>query len=122
MTLNHGSSESESKECWLSFKNILFGACNDLLSINRPFQRHEWLSEDTILMIGELKSSERRDGNLWTTIHRLIRKDRRIYIAKKAFEIDRDMKDNRTFDVYKKLKHFCSAKVFKPHQIAAPRE
>ncbi|XP_065318818.1 uncharacterized protein LOC135926815 [Gordionus sp. m RMFG-2023] len=24
------------------------------------------------------------------------------------------MKDNRTFDVYKKLKHFCSAKVFKP--------
>ncbi|CAK9296681.1 unnamed protein product [Gordionus sp. m RMFG-2023] len=114
MALHEITSESDSTEtCWSSFKSILFGACNDLPNINSSPPRHEWLSEDTVLLIAELKSHERRDGDLWITIHRLLRRDRRIFIAKKAFEIDRDMSENRTFDAYKKLKHFCNARVFK---------
>ncbi|XP_065315359.1 uncharacterized protein LOC135924235 [Gordionus sp. m RMFG-2023] len=115
MTAREITSESVSTEaCWSSFKSILFGACNDLPNINGSPSSHEWLSDDTVLLIAELRSLDRRDGALWTTIHRLLRRDRRIYIAKKAFEIDRDIRENRTFDAYKKLKLFCSERVFKP--------
>ncbi|CAK9294692.1 unnamed protein product [Gordionus sp. m RMFG-2023] len=108
------SSESQSvEECWASFKNNLFDACNHLPNINNSPPRQEWLIDNTIRMIAQLKLQGERDGHLWTSIHRLLRRDRRIFIAKKAFQIDRDMKENRTFDVYKKLNYFCKAKVFK---------
>ncbi|XP_065323714.1 uncharacterized protein LOC135930848 [Gordionus sp. m RMFG-2023] len=95
------SSESQSvEECWASFKNNLFDACNHLPNINNSPLRQEcstlqeWLSDDTIRMIAQLKLQEERDGHLWTSIHRLLRRDGRIFIAKKAFEIDRDMREN----------------------------
>ncbi|XP_065320651.1 craniofacial development protein 2-like [Gordionus sp. m RMFG-2023] len=80
------SSESQSvEECWASFKNNLFDAYNHLPNINISPPRQEWLSDDTTRMIAQLKLRGERDGHLWTSIHRLLRRDRRIFIAKKGF-------------------------------------
>ncbi|XP_065323112.1 uncharacterized protein LOC135930260 [Gordionus sp. m RMFG-2023] len=100
------------EECWMLFKGDIHEASKVLVT-NNSLARNEWISTNTLQKIEELRSSNCFDRELWKIIQRSLRSDRRIFTARKAYEIDVDMRGNRLFDAYNKLKHFCKSKIFR---------
>ncbi|CAK9297129.1 unnamed protein product [Gordionus sp. m RMFG-2023] len=99
------------EECWSDFKSAIFHAYNNLNHSQIP--KREWLSANTKNLILSIKNDSSRNLELWKRIQRLLRSDRRIFLAKRAEEIEIDMRNNKTHDAYKKLKHFCKPACFK---------
>ncbi|XP_065323722.1 uncharacterized protein LOC135930855 [Gordionus sp. m RMFG-2023] len=100
------------EKCWSDFKCILLSTCKDFTNIRGP-PVSDWVSPITASKIAELKSKSHRDKDLWKQIQRLLRSDRRKYVAEKAKKIEVDMKCNKLYDAYKKLKLFCKSSNFR---------
>ncbi|XP_065315613.1 uncharacterized protein LOC135924485 [Gordionus sp. m RMFG-2023] len=92
--------------CWELFKKELAESYERLPNVNLA-TRKEWMSDETLEKIYQLRMTNSSNIDLWKDIKRLLRKDRRIFIAKRAADIDKDMKENRIYDAYRKLKYFC---------------
>ncbi|XP_065315259.1 uncharacterized protein LOC135924139 [Gordionus sp. m RMFG-2023] len=107
------------EECWSDFKNAIFHAYNNLKHSQIP--KREWLSVETNLILS-IKNDSSRNLELWRRIQRLLRSDRRIFLAKRAEETEMDMRNNKTHDAYKKLKHFCKPACFKKLPILTLQE
>ncbi|XP_065315306.1 uncharacterized protein LOC135924186 [Gordionus sp. m RMFG-2023] len=78
--------------CWKLFKSGLTESYNVLPNAT-PFSRKEWMANDTLEKINLLRSVNGPNSDLWKDIQKLLRRDRPIYIARKAFDIERDMKE-----------------------------
>ncbi|XP_065315534.1 uncharacterized protein LOC135924405 [Gordionus sp. m RMFG-2023] len=97
---------------WNLFKRNIIESHNTLPNVN-IFLRKEWITNETVIKINQLREGNILNKDLWKDIQKRLRSDRRTYIAKKAFEIDKDMKDNRIYDAYNKLNYFCKPYSFK---------
>ncbi|XP_065318791.1 uncharacterized protein LOC135926788 [Gordionus sp. m RMFG-2023] len=97
--------------CWELFKKELAESYERLPNVNLV-SRKEWMSDETLGKIYQLRMTNSSNIDLWKDIKRLLWKDRRIFIAKRAADIDKDMKENRIYDAYKKLKYFCKSSCF----------
>ncbi|XP_065318770.1 uncharacterized protein LOC135926767 [Gordionus sp. m RMFG-2023] len=82
-------------------------------ALTRKRDIKEWLTNETVIKINQLREGNILNKDLWKDIQKRLRSDRRTYIAKKAFEIDKDMKENRIYDAYNKLNYFCKPYSFK---------
>ncbi|XP_065323509.1 uncharacterized protein LOC135930613 [Gordionus sp. m RMFG-2023] len=98
--------------CWNLFKKDITESYNMLPNIN-VYLRREWLSNETVGKISQLREGNNLNRELWKEIQKLLRSDRRKFVAKKAFEIEKDMNENRIYEVYNKLKYFCKPYSFK---------
>ncbi|CAK9295847.1 unnamed protein product [Gordionus sp. m RMFG-2023] len=86
-------------ECWNLFKKDITDSYNRPPNIN-IYSRSEWLTNKTIAKISQLREDNNLNKELWKDVQKLLRSNKRRYIAKIAFEIDKDMKENRIYDAY----------------------
>ncbi|XP_065315707.1 uncharacterized protein LOC135924565 [Gordionus sp. m RMFG-2023] len=94
------------EKSWNLFKVVLVDTYKVLPDVSL-IHRKEWMVNDTLEKINQLRTANSSNKDLWKMIQRLLRRDRLVYSAKKAFDIDKDVRENRLYDAYKKLKYFC---------------
>ncbi|XP_065318777.1 uncharacterized protein LOC135926773 [Gordionus sp. m RMFG-2023] len=99
------------EKSWNLFKDALVDTYRVLPDVSL-IHRKEWMANDTLEKINQLRTACSSNKDLWKMIQRLLRRDRRVYSAKKAFDIDKDVRENRLHDAYKKLKYFCKPNGF----------
>ncbi|XP_065321393.1 uncharacterized protein LOC135928857 [Gordionus sp. m RMFG-2023] len=99
------------EKSWNLFKDALVDTYKVLPEVSL-IPRKEWMANDTLEKINQ-RTANSSNKDLWKLIQRLLRRDRRVYSAKKAFDIDKDVRENRLYDAYKKLKYFCKPCSFK---------